>query len=63
MSEQSSPSVSGREKWEWQCWKSTEESDDMGRSVVYRISKMQKAEGLYSVSRKTRVPRNSITRL
>jgi len=20
------PSVSGREKWEWQCWKSTERS-------------------------------------
>ena len=63
MPEQSSPSVSSGKNWEWQCRKFAEESDDMGRSVVYRISKMQKAEGLYSVSRKTRVPRNSITHL
>ena len=63
MHEQLPLSVSSGKNREWQCRKSAEESDDMGRSVVYRISKMQKAEGLYSVSRKTRVPRNSITRL
>ena len=63
MPEQSSPSVSSGKNWEWQCRKSAEESDDMGRSVVYRLSKMQKAEGLYSVYRKTRVPIDSITHL
>jgi len=63
MSEQSSPSVSSGENWEWQCRKSAEKSDDMGRSVAHRLSGTERKEGLYIVSIFPRVPRNSITHL
>ena len=59
MPEQSSPSVSSGKNWEWQCRKFAEESDDMGRSVVYCLSGTERKEGLYTVSSFSRVPRLS----
>ena len=59
MTEQPPPSVSSGENWEWQCRKSAEESDDVGRSVAHRLSGTERKEGLYTVSSFSRVPRLS----